>query len=171
MLIRQAQPSDAGAVISLLSDSFDGYREFAPAGWEPPVVGPEEELTTEHFLGDERIWYVIAEDDRGHAGQCGFTPAHTLRAMKGDPIPGTAQLWQLFIRPDLWGSGLAADLHDRAVVEMRSREYTRARLFTPAGQARARVFYERRGWREGPFTVEDAEPLAGLPVVEYQLEL
>jgi GNAT superfamily N-acetyltransferase len=171
MRIRAASPADAGAVISLLSASFQGYREIAEPGWEPPVPGQEEMLTTEHFLGDDRVWYVVAEDDEGHAGQCGFTPAHTLRAMKGDPVPGTAHFWQLFIRPDLWGSGLAGDLHDRAVAEMRAREYTRARLLTPAGQARARAFYERRGWREAPVSVEEPPDLAGLPVVEYRLKL
>jgi GNAT superfamily N-acetyltransferase len=169
--IREGVPGDAGAVISLLTDGFDGYREFAPAGWEPPVPGPEEVLTTEHFLGDERVWYVVAEDDLGHAGQCGFTPAHTLRAMKGDPVPGMAHFWQLFVRRDLWGSGLAADLHARAVEAMRSRGYTRARLLTPAGQARSRAFYERRGWREVPISVKEPPDLAGLPVVEYQLDL
>jgi GNAT superfamily N-acetyltransferase len=169
--IRAASPADAEAVISLLAASFQGYWEFAEPGWEPPVPGPEELLTTEHFLGDERIWYLVAEDDKGHAGQCGFTPAHRERAMKGDRIPGTAHFWQLFVRPDLWGSGLAGELHDRAVVEMRARGYTRARLLTPAGQARARAFYERRGWREAPISVTQPVDLNGLPVVEYQLEL
>ena len=169
--IRTGEPSDASAAIALLKAGFDTYREFAPVGWQPPDPGLEEELAFERFLGDERIWYVVAEDDRGHAGQCGFTPAHTLRAMKGDPVPGTAHFWQLFIRSDLWGSGLAADLHDRAMTEMRSRGYSRARLLTPTGQARARSFYERRGWREAPISVEEPPDLAGLPVMQYELEL
>lgn len=171
MLIRQAEPSDARAVISLLSDGFETYREFAPRNWESPVHGPELELITERFLGDERVWYVVAEDPSGHAGQCGFAPAHQRRNMQGDPIPGMAHLWQLFVRQDLWGTGLAADLHDQAIAAMREHGYIRARLLTPAAQARARAFYERRRWREAPFTVEDAEDLAGLPVVEYQVEL
>jgi ribosomal protein S18 acetylase RimI-like enzyme len=169
--IREGTPADAKAVIALLSAGFEAYREFAPAGWEPPVPGTEEELVTERFLGDDQVWYVVAEDENGHAGQCGFTPAYTLRQMKGDPVPGTAHFWQLFIRRDLWGSGLAGDLHDRAVVEMRARDYTRARLLTPAGQARARAFYERRGWREAPISIDEPPDLGGLPVVEYRLEL
>jgi GNAT superfamily N-acetyltransferase len=169
--IRKGEPSDASAVIALLTAGIESYREFAPAGWQPPEVGPEEELVAERFLGDDRVWYVVAEDKQGHAGQCGFMPAHQRRNMKGDPVPGVAHFWQLFVRRDLWGGGLAADLHDRAIAAMRERGYTRARLLTPVRQARARAFYERRGWRESPFTVEDAEPLAGLPVTEYKLEL
>jgi GNAT superfamily N-acetyltransferase len=171
VLIRPGQPSDAAAVIALLSDGFESYREFAGQEWQPPVPGREEELVTEQFLGDERIWYAIAEDEHGHAGQCAFTPAYTRRQMKGDPIPGLGHFLQLFVRRDLWGSGLAGDLHDRAIAEMRARRYSRARLLTPEGQARARAFYERRGWRPGPLSIEDPVDPNGLPVIEYRLEI
>jgi len=171
VLVRDAEPSDAPAVIALVSASFQGYREFGAPGWEPPVPGPEQELATERMLGDDRIWWVVAEDENGHAGHCSFTPAHTRRQMQGDAIAGMAHFLQLFIRPDLWGSGLAGDLHDRALTAMRERDYTRARLLTPEGQARARAFYERRGWRPGPVSIEDPVDLNGLPVVEYRLEL
>ena len=158
-------------MIRLLSDGLATYRDFAPEGWGPPVPGPEEELAIEHLLGLDDVWFVVAEDARGHAGQCGFMPAHQRRNMVGEPIPGTGHFWQLFVRRDLWGGGLAGDLHDRALTAMHERGYTRARLLTPIAQARARAFYERRGWRESEFTVEDADDLAGLPVVEYALEL
>jgi GNAT superfamily N-acetyltransferase len=169
--IRRAEPGDVPAVIALLGAGFDTYREFAPSGWEPPVMSGEEELAAERFLADDRVWYVVAEDHRGHAGQCGFMPGHTRRNMKGDPLPGTAHFWQLFVRRDLWGSGLAGDLHELAVDELRERGYTRARLLTPAAQARARAFYERRGWYQAPISVEDVVDLAGLAVVEYRLDL
>jgi GNAT superfamily N-acetyltransferase len=171
MRIRPAEPSDAPAVIRLLNEGLATYRDFAPEGWEPPAMSAEEGLVAERFLGLADVWYVVAEDSAGHAGQCGFMPAHRRRNMKGDPVPGTAHFWQLFVRRDLWGSGLAADLHDRAVDAMRGRGYTHARLLTPAAHARARRFYERVGWHEQPFSVEDADDLAGLPVVEYGLEL
>lgn len=169
--IRRATPGDAEAVATLLHTSFATYSAFAPEGWKPPPFGPEVQLAMQALLGHPEVWFVAAEDDAGHAGHCGFAPAHRRRNMKGERLPGLAHLWQLFVREDLWGTGLAADLHERALLAMRERGYTRARLLTPAPQARARAFYERRGWSETAFTVDDAEPLAGLPVVEYGLEL
>jgi GNAT superfamily N-acetyltransferase len=171
MRFRDGQPADAPAVIDLLKQGFESYRAFAPPGWEPPDPGPEEEMATERVLGYDEVWYVIAEDERGHAAQCGFTPAHERRNMQGPRVPGTAHFWQLFVREDLWGSGIAGDLHERAVDAMRERGYTRARLLTPAGQRRARRFYERRGWREAPFTIEAPPDLGGLPLVQYELEV
>jgi len=169
--IRTASRGDAPAAVALLAQSFAGYRDFAPPGWDPPVPGAEEELVFEGFVDREQVWYVVAEDSRGHAGQCGVTPAHRRRNMKGDRIPDTAHFWQLFVRRDLWGTGLASQLHARAVDAMRERGYTRARLLTPEGQARARRFYEKRGWRQAPISIDDPPDLAGLPMVEYVLDL
>jgi hypothetical protein len=49
---------------------------------------------------------------------------------------------------------------------MRSRGYDRARLFTPSGHARARRFYEGRGWRA---VDERFHPDLALDLTEYRL--
>jgi hypothetical protein len=58
---------------------------------------------------------------------------------------------------------------DAGADEARARAFTAMRLFTPAGQARARRFYEREGWSAvgGAFLV----PALGLEVVEYRYAL
>src|SRR5215217_5703731 len=94
--IRPATRADAAAVIALLNDGFATFAEFAPPGWVPPDPGQEEEVVFERFVARDDVWYVVAEDAQGHAGQCGFMPAHRRRNMIGDPIPGTAHFWQLF---------------------------------------------------------------------------
>jgi len=169
--IRRATPEDTPAVAQLLADGFASYRAFAPEGWQPPVPHEQERLAIEGLLGRESVWFVVAEDDAGHAGQCGVHPASTQRAMRGDPLPGAAQLWQLFVRQDLWGEGLADRLHGLALQAMHERDYEWARLHTPSGQARARHFYEKRGWRESGVSLADPPDLAGLPMVEYRLGL
>ena len=51
----------------------------------------------------------------------------------------------LYVVPEEWGSGVAAELHD-AVLEL-LRDCPEIRLWTLEANHRARRFYERRGWR------------------------
>ncbi len=51
---------------------------------------------------------------------------------------------------------------------MRAQGYVSARLFTPSQHARARRFYERRGWTAADEALN--EDLA-LPLTEYRLVL
>jgi ribosomal protein S18 acetylase RimI-like enzyme len=104
-----------------------------------------------------------------------FTPArgHPFEQSDGGwldepPIPGEAHLWQLFVLPDRWGAGIASALHDRAIAAMRAQGYERARLFTPIENARARGFYERRGWSRAG---QGFDSEMGLQLVEYRIEL
>jgi GNAT superfamily N-acetyltransferase len=168
--IRAASRDDVPAVLDLMASGFEGYRRFAPQGWTPPEQGRGAALAIEYIVTHPAAWYVVAEDEGGHAGQCGFYPAHEERMMRGPAIEGLAHFWQLFVREDLWGSGLAGVLHAHALDAMRERGFTRARLNTPAGQERARRFYERRGWRR----VGPAPDGLGAPAIEllrYELDL
>jgi GNAT superfamily N-acetyltransferase len=81
-------------------------------------------------------------------------------------IPGLAHLWMLFIREPWWGSGLARRLHAMAIAEAAGQGYRGMRLYTPAGQARARAFYEREGWATDG--VARFEPMLALDLVEYR---
>jgi GNAT superfamily N-acetyltransferase len=159
------------AVLALMQAGFEGYRSFAPPGWKPPEQDRGAALAVEYVVTHADTWYVVAEDEQGHAGQCGFHSAHEERMMRGSRIPGMAHLWQLFVREDLWGSGLGDRLHRVAVEAMRGRGFTRARLNTPAGQARARAFYDRRGWVETGASDLGGLGAPALEVVRYELDL
>ena len=167
--IRAASRADAQAVVRMLEAGFATFRDFAP-DWEPPSQDADALLATEWVLDNPGTWFVVAEDAAGQAGQCGFHPGHEERMMRGAPLPGLAHFWQLFVRRDLWGSGLADELHGQAVEEMRDRGYQHARLFTPAGQSRARAFYERRGWEASGRSIGSmGDP--PMELLEYRLEL
>jgi GNAT superfamily N-acetyltransferase len=73
-------------------------------------------------------WAVLAGDDAGFVAV--------------DP----PWLEAMYVRPAAWGSGVADELHDAAVAELRSRGIDRARLWTLEQNGRARRFYERHGW-------------------------
>jgi GNAT superfamily N-acetyltransferase len=166
-----ATADDIEALLANLRAGFETYVEFAPAGWQPPEPQPDKLLTP---LAENTTWALLATVDGGTAGHVAFTPS------RGNPFedpggwreapanPGEAHLWQLFVLPQHWGHGVAGLLHTAALEEMSTRDYQRARLFTPAGNARARRFYERRGWLAGRAL---HDPDLGLELVEYRVEL
>ena len=77
-----------------------------------------------------------------------------------------AHLRNLYVARSQWGSGLATALLRTAERDARDRGFTALRLFVAEGQARARRFYEREGWRPQGEPFFDAVP--GLSMVEYR---
>ncbi len=76
----------------------------------------------------------------------------------------------LYVRPAFWGTGVAAELHDRAVAALRDAGVGTARLWVLEANDRARRFYERRGWRPDGST--RVVPFPPHPLdVGYSLEL
>jgi GNAT superfamily N-acetyltransferase len=166
--IRIAGPNDAGALAGTTRLGFESYREWAPAGWRPPPRSLEIRSIRER-LKQSSTWCAMALDDDGEpAGHVGITHAAE-RERAHVRIPGRAHLWMLFVRPSWWGSGLATRLHTLALEEAVREGYESIRLYTPAGQARARAFYEREGWALASRAF--AEPLLGLDLVEYRRSL
>jgi GNAT superfamily N-acetyltransferase len=141
------------------------YREFAGADWAG-LNYAEEIVHVRADIADPDVWCLVAEDD-GLAGQVTILPA----ANAGRPVdePDLAHFRNLFVRRDHWGTGLARELHARAVAEARRRGFREMRLFAAAGQARARRFYEREGWVQRGEPVYDPAP--DLVMVEYRLPL
>ena len=71
------------------------------------------------------------------------------RAARPVEDPALGHLRNLFVARAQWGSGLATALLRAAEQDARDRGFTELRLFVAEGQARARRFYEREGWRAG----------------------
>jgi GNAT superfamily N-acetyltransferase len=144
IVTRRAGLTDLDALLHHVAAGFHSYAAFASPGWQPPLDVHARRDWEADVLADPATWALLA--------------------LAG----GLAHLWQLFVLPDWWGRGVAPRLHDAAIDEMRARGYVSARLFTPSQHARARRFYERRGW-----IAEDEafnEDLA-LPLTEYRLVL
>lgn len=165
---RPATPADAPGIAALAIGGIRGYTTFAPEGWVPPGDDAEAELTGElvRRLG-ESAWGFVAEDVGMLAGVATLLPAPD--ANKPDPDPALVHLWQLFVAEPHWGSGLAVALHAAGLDSAAARGFTSARLFTPAGQARSRRFYEREGWAAAGAPFHDER--IGFEVVEYRRPL
>jgi len=159
--VRRATAADAEAMSETVAIGFDGYREFAPPGWRPPDVRSAHELARMRArLEAASTWARIAEDRGLTAGHVGFFPQAAVAA--------SAHLWQLFLRPPWWGSGLAAELLHAALAAASGQGYRRMRFYTPRDHARARAFYEREGFASTGW--EGYEEPIGLVLVEYARE-
>jgi GNAT superfamily N-acetyltransferase len=164
---RSAKPGDVEELARTMELGFETYREFMPKGWAPP---PTEREFFRARLADPAIWCRVAEAHGRMAGHVALMPA-ALHGAFPDPDPALAQLWQLFVREEHWGRGIATSLHSAAVEEAARRGFSTFRLFTPFAQARAKRFYEREGWRAaGPPFLEESFG-GGMELVEYRRPL
>jgi GNAT superfamily N-acetyltransferase len=80
------------------------------------------------------------------------TNGDVIVAHRADRVVGVAAAKQgwldgLYVVPEEWGTGVAGLLHDEAMRSLAQAGATDARLWVLEGNARARRFYERRGWR------------------------
>ncbi len=173
IVTRRASVDDVDTMLEHVRAGFESYVDFTPAGWTPPRM-PDERERMNDLLGDEHTWGLLALVDGHPAGHVAMGPARE-RPAGGGPenwrsrrqIPGMAHLWQLFVLPEWWGSGVSDVLHREFVTEATNRGYETGRLYTPAAHERARRFYERRGWRS---LGEQLNPELGLALAEYRID-
>jgi GNAT superfamily N-acetyltransferase len=164
--LRPATLGDAELLARVVVDGFAAYAEFGPAGWKPPTLESQRDLLVE-ALPQPDVWCLVAEAGGEIAGLVLIRSAAA--APLSDPEPGMAFLWRLFVEPPWFGTGLALELHDRALDEARTQGYRAIRLYAAAGQARARRFYEREGWvAAGPPFMQES---FGMDVVDYRRAL
>jgi GNAT superfamily N-acetyltransferase len=164
--LRRATPADIETVIELVEAEIARYAEWAP-GWTSrgPTPAMRERLGP-LYDDDERAWILLAFDGDEAIGVASLSVITGADAR--ELAPDTVYLWQMFVRRDWQGRGLAGALLDRLLAEARRRGYRRLVLWTPVGAAQARRFYEREGFRlTGE---EDPDSDFGLPLVKYGRE-
>jgi GNAT superfamily N-acetyltransferase len=156
--LRAAATADVGAMLAIVEACDASYRDWAPAGWQPPPAGSARWVT--EFAAPDR-WTAVAVDGERVCGFVSWDPARD--------SAGTAHVGALFVHPDAWRQGVGTRLLDAAVDAMRSRGLERARLTTLEGSP-AESFYRTRGWgRDG--RRDDFHFLMRLPTVGYSRTL
>ena len=111
-----------------------------------------------------RVW--VAEEDGRVLGFASTGPSRDSEAP-----PKTAEVYTIYLAPELVGTGLGRPLFAHAVEDLRGRGYVRAELWVLTTNNQARRFYERAGWNtDGGARTEH---LAGVELreVRYVLEL
>jgi GNAT superfamily N-acetyltransferase len=163
---RRAIAADSPALARAVFEALGDYAAFAPPGWTAPSL---EEIDEEGFesLANEDVYCVLAESKDEVVGQITVLPATQTLHPNDDPALG--HIRNFFVTRDFWATGLAGDLHRAALDAARERRFTELRLFVPAGQARARRFYERAGWL--PIANQFDDPISGFAMLEYRYRL
>ena len=152
---RRAWPADAQTLGLTCRLGMETWRAFAPAGWVVPTVAART-AGARAGLARPGVWALLAFVDGEPAGHCAMCDVDMNE-------PRATILWHLFVRPRWFGTGLAAHLHDAFVARAQALDFPFAWLATPAGNARARRFYGRRGWT-ADMLLEDE---GGLPMAIY----
>jgi GNAT superfamily N-acetyltransferase len=162
--LRAPVPADADALMALVDACDATYRDFAPAGWEPP---PARSARWAAELGRHRRWARVAIGEPARiVGLVSWEPAGTGPGRA--PLPGMAHLGALFVDPAHWRRGIGTGLLDAALEAMRAARYARVQLMTIDG-APAEAFYRAHGWqRDGRSAFHQ---LVGLPTVGYSRAL
>jgi GNAT superfamily N-acetyltransferase len=135
-IVREARREDAEGFVRAHEAAWDA------TGLVEQRLGdlvPFEERVRVFEAGVEKVsddaWVWVAERDGTIIGLAVCTRADEI-----------AELRDLYVVPEAWGSGVAAALHETALAWMRSRA-REAILWVGEMNARARRFYEREGWQ------------------------
>ena len=152
---RRAWPSDAETLGLTCRLGMETWRAFAPPGWVVPTVAART-AGARAGLALPSAWALLAFVDGEPAGHCAMLDTDF-------DEPRSTILWHLFVRPRWFGTGLAAHLHDAFIERARALAFPFAWLATPAGHARARRFYGRRGWMADTLLEDEG----GLPMAIY----
>lgn len=162
--IRRAGPEDVEGIVSLIVTCDESYVVWAPDGWQPPDGGRERVRWNVRLSEDSHVAEVAVERSGRVVGVVTWTRSFAVPDELAEPGRRLAHVSGLFVHPERWRQGIAAELLDRAELAMRARGFGLAELWTPE-DAPARSFYEARGWRRDGRR-EWFEELA-LPIVGY----
>ncbi|HEX7173156.1 MAG TPA: GNAT family N-acetyltransferase [Candidatus Limnocylindria bacterium] len=137
---------------------LDEWIETAPANWRAAISGREPDSPA-------RIW--VAERDGAVVGYATTSPA---RDTWLPPPDGAGELTNLYLDPDVIGSGVGRPLYEHAVADLHERGYHPLVVWAFRDNRRARDFYERMGLA---VDVPDAQWVLGdvpCPIVRFRLD-
>jgi GNAT superfamily N-acetyltransferase len=148
--IRRAVEADAAALAGLHVRAWQwAYRDLLPDAYLdalPQQRAQRADMWRRLLQGgrpDRPVW--VAERGGAIAGFCNTAPVQDDR--RDTAAPDTAELFTLYLEPDVVGTGVGAALMRHALADLRAHGYRTAILWVLDTNTRARRFYERGGWR------------------------
>ncbi|MEU5612938.1 GNAT family N-acetyltransferase [Streptomyces sparsogenes] len=168
--VREMTEADIDAVAAVRVRGWQAaYRGLIPQAHLDGMSVEQDACRRREFfsrgMGD--VVNVVAETGTGEVvGWACFGPYRDRDLPSGD-----AELYALYVRPDLVGAGIGGLLLTESVARLSERGFPRLRLWVLAGNDRARRFYERAGFApDGGTEAYEAEGVS-VPEVRYAREL
>jgi GNAT superfamily N-acetyltransferase len=144
MDVRLATVADARAIAAVAIDTW----RAAYAGLMPPELLDGLDLderaagfraVLEPPPGARATW--VAEAEGAIAGFASSGPCRD-----ADAGPRAGELYALYVRHERWGTGVSAELLERALASLAEQALAPVSLWVLSDNARARRFYEREGF-------------------------
>jgi len=165
--LRRARPGDARGIAEVHVETWrEAYRDQLPGAYLATLsVDARESYWADELRvtpPERRPWVAVAQDRVVGFVTCG--PARETSASTQ-----TGEVYALYVLRDCWDGGVGRNLLDHAVRDLAQHGYSEAVLWVLDGNARARGFYEYRGWIADGATKHDQ--IGGSEVVEVRYRL
>jgi L-amino acid N-acyltransferase YncA len=167
LVIRPASEADLPAVARIHVDGWRwAYRGLVPDRLLDSLsVDRREEMWRQSSARRVPGWELfVAERDGEVIGFIGCGPASD-----DDAEERTGEVYAIYLRPDVVGTGVGRDLFARATKHLQESGFRQATLWVLADNARTRRFYEIAGWK--PDGSEKTEEWEGFPLRETRYRI
>lgn len=168
--------------LARLADS-EGIARVRVAAWRGAYRGvvPDSYLDRPEFE-EEAAAYVrdaMSEGADGlrisvadlHGQVAGYCSYGSDSKADGPDLPPTGGVYDLFVHPDHWHSGVGRQLLECAIEYFMIEGLGEATAFVFEANTRARDFYEQAGWRADGYREIEERSAFQLPVVRYRRRL
>lgn len=147
VIVRAARSADAAGIAELDVRSWRAaYGDIFPSAELAKLSVEQRRASWERVIArafGEQI-ALVAEFNGELVGVCQAGPAR-------DAPEGVAEIYSLYVEPDLWGRGVGTALFDVALPWL-APSYEKATLWVVRENKKARRFYEARGFRWNQYT-------------------
>jgi putative acetyltransferase len=167
MNMNQANTPASSAIRKATADDIEAVARIWHSGWRDGHIGHVPPGLVQHRRRDQ---FVVRTRDR--IDQMWVVQADG--AVLGFVVVKDDEVEQLYVDAPARGTGIAAALLRKGEEEIRRAGHRRAWLAVVAGNARARAFYAREGWRDAGNLTYMAETEAGpfpVPTHRYEIDL
>lgn len=169
MRVRKAKQGDVPSIAGVHVTAWQAcYRGIMPDEFLDRLSVSDREPIWHRELGATNRLVLVARSQRKTLG---FTACGPSRDQDKDATL-VAEVYAIYVLPDLWGQGCGYSLWRRAEKELVRAKFAELNVWVLAANERARNFYEREGCQLDSTTSKDAHVgAAKLPEVRYSKRL